>query len=82
MAAATKRLLQNRTFRSVKCFVFFMLVTLCEEGEMIFHLLGTNGFLLKVENERFTAAFSKKLVFTISNSRVTIVHGYHIVLVT
>ena len=59
-----------------------MLVTLCEEGKMIFHLLGTNGFLLKVENERFTAAFSKKLVFTISNSRVTIVHGYHIVLVT
>ena len=27
---------------------------------MIFHLLGTNGFLLKVKNERFTAAFSKK----------------------
>ena len=58
-AAATKRLLQNRTFRSVKCFVFFM----CEEGKMIFHLLGTNGFLLKVENERFTAAFSKKTRF-------------------
>ena len=49
---------------------------------MIFHLLGTNGFLLKVENERFTAAFSKKLVLTISNSKVTTVHGYHIVLVT
>ena len=58
-----------------------MLVTLCEEGKVIFHFLGTNGFLLKVKNERFTAAFSKKLVFAISNSRVTIVHGYHIVLV-
>lgn len=81
MAAATKRLLQNRTFRSVKCLVFFMLVTLCVEGKMMFHLLGTNGFLLKIENERLTAAFSKKFVFTISNSRVTIVHGYHIVLV-
>jgi len=58
-----------------------MFVTLCEEGKVIFHLLGTKGFLLKVKNERFTAAFSKKLVFTISNSRVIIVHGYHIVLV-
>ena len=48
---------------------------------MIFHFLGANGFLLKAKNERFTAAFSKKLVFAISDSRVTIVYGYHIVLV-
>ena len=49
---------------------------------MIFHFLGTNGFLLKIKNERLIATFSKKFVFTISNSRVTIAHGYHIVLVT
>lgn len=59
-----------------------MLVTLCQEGKVIFHSLGTNGFHLMVKNERFTAAFLKIFVFTISNSRVTIVHGYHIVLVT
>ena len=44
-----------------------MLVTLCEEGKMIFHLLGTNGFHLKVKDERFTAAFSKKFVFKSHN---------------
>ena len=49
---------------------------------MIVHLLGTDDFHLKVKNEKFTTAFSKKFVFTISNLRVTIVHGYHIVLVT
>ena len=48
---------------------------------MIFHLLGMNAFLLKVKNERFTAAFSKKFLFYHSNLRVTIVHGYQIVLV-
>ena len=42
-----------------------MSVTLCQEGKVIFHLLGMNAFLLKVKNERFTAAFSKKFVFTI-----------------
>ena len=41
---------------------------------MIFHLLGTNGFLLKVKNERFTAAFSKKksfLPFQIQESQLS-----------
>ena len=35
-----------------------MLVTLDEKGEVYFRLLGTNGFHLKPENERFTAAGS------------------------
>ena len=36
-----------------------MLVTLYKIGEVHFHLLGTNGFHVKAENERFTAAGSR-----------------------
>ena len=38
-----------------------MLVTLCEVGKVSFHdhMLGTNGFHGKAENERFTAAGSR-----------------------
>lgn len=35
-----------------------MLVTLCKTGEVSFHLIDTNGFHVKGENERFTAAGS------------------------
>ena len=33
-----------------------MLVTLCKIGEVQFRMLGTDGFHIKVENERLTAA--------------------------
>ena len=33
-----------------------MLVTLCKIGEVLFRMLGTDGFHIKVENEGFTAA--------------------------
>ena len=36
-----------------------MLVTLYEIGEGSFHLIATNDFLAKAENERFTAAGSR-----------------------
>ena len=36
-----------------------MLVTLYEIGVVSFSLLGTNGFHVKVESERFTAAGSR-----------------------
>ena len=32
------------------------LVTFYEMGQVSFHLVGTNGFHLKAENKRFTAA--------------------------
>ena len=35
---------------------YSMLVTLCEMGEVSFHLIGTNGFYVKAETERFTVA--------------------------
>ena len=35
-----------------------MLITLYKIGEVYFRLLGTNGFHLKAENERFTAGGS------------------------
>ena len=36
-----------------------MLLTFYKIGEMHFRLLGTNGFHVKAENERFTAAGSR-----------------------
>ena len=41
-----------------------MLDTLNEVVKVIFYLLGTNGFRVKVKNERFTAAFLKKNSFS------------------
>ena len=35
---------------------YSMLITLYKIGELHFRLLGTNGFLVKAKNERFTAA--------------------------
>ena len=50
-----------------------MLVTLCEIGEVSFSLLGTNGFHVKLENERFTAVVSRcrrNLNYEISRRRL------------
>ena len=46
------------TLGSVFCY-FSMLVTLCKASELYFRLLGTNGFHMKAENERFTASGSR-----------------------
>ena len=38
---------------------FSKLVTLNKIGEVCFHLIGTNAFHVKTENERFTAVGSR-----------------------
>ena len=55
---------------------YSMLLTFYKIGEMHFRLLGTNGFHVKAENERFTAAGSccrqnlKYETFTLSFDRL------------
>ena len=54
-------------------FKYSMLVTLYKTGEVYFHLLVTNGFHAKANNERFTVAGSQNLKyenFTLSSVRL------------
>ena len=52
---AAKMSNQNRTFALEVFFEYSKLVTSYKIGEVHFRLLGTNDFLAKVKNERFTA---------------------------
>ena len=59
-AAATKTSLQNRSLPWVKCFAIFQCWSRsAKQSQLYFRLLGTNGFHIKAENERFTASGSR-----------------------
>ena len=58
MAAATKRHIKIELCVMLSVCDYSMVVTLHKIGEVFFRLRGTNGFHVKAENERLTAAGS------------------------